>query len=76
MEKEKLTMPITPPIKDYVENLYMEDVHSAALEGLDAIAEYLKSIKIKLSEEQEEEIYDALEIALEKLGNGNYRHDH
>ena len=62
------------PLETYIKNLYMEDVHSASIAGMDAVTLKLKSININLSEEQEEEVYSALETVLEKLGNGNYRH--
>ena len=60
----------------YIKEMYMEDVHSAALQGLDVITKELKKRGIELSEEQGEEVYLAMDLALEKLSNGNYRHDH
>jgi len=60
---------------DYVKEMYMEDVHSAALRGLEAITADLKERGIELSEEQGEEVYLAMDLALEKLSNGNYRHE-
>lgn len=57
----------------YIKEMYMEDVHSAALEGLEAVKKDLKERKIEITEIQEEEIYLAIDLALEKLSNGNYR---
>jgi len=63
-------------MSEYNKNMYMEDVHSAALRGLSSIILDLKMKGIKLSEEHQEEVYLAMDLALEKLSNGNYRHEH
>ena len=45
----------------YIKEMYMEDVHSAALQGLDVITKELKKRGIELSEEQGEEVYLAIQ---------------
>lgn len=58
-----------------IKELYMEEVHSASLKGIDAIIEYLKEINIALTAEQEDFVYIAMDEALEKISNGNYRRE-
>jgi len=59
----------------YIKELYMEDVHSAALTGIDAIEKELKEKGIDLSEQEIDDVYIAIDNALEKLSNGNYRRE-
>ena len=60
---------------DYIKEMYMEDVHSAALAAIDAAEIDLKTRGIALSEKQQDEVYIVIDNALEKLSNGNYRHE-
>ena len=60
-----------------IPELYMEDVHSASLAGIEAIQKTLKdTYKIDLTQEQEDLVYEIIDLTLESLGNGNYRHEH
>jgi hypothetical protein len=60
----------------YIKELYMENVHSAALMAIEAINKDLKNINISLTEQQEDDVYIAIDLALERISNGNYRHEH
>ena len=62
-------------MSDYIKNLFMEDVHSAALRGSDEIVNDLQTIGICFSEKQIDDIYIAIDTVLENMSNGSYRKD-
>ena len=55
--------------------MYMDDVHSIALEATELIEKRLKEFGIELNDQQEDEIYVPLIDTIEKYSNGNYRHE-
>jgi hypothetical protein len=55
--------------------LYMEDVGSIALQATEVIQEELRKLKIELTPEQEDLFYVPIFNELEKLSNCNYRRE-
>ena len=57
-------------------DFYMEDVETISLKAMVIIEEALKEYGIILDLDAEDEIYLPMFEALERLSNGNYRHEH
>ena len=55
---------------------YMDDVMHLTANATDLIMEGLKPFNITVTIEQEDAIFLAIQIELEKLSNGYYRHEH
>ena len=66
-EKEILEKP------EYFYNLWMDDVGTISLKSLTTICEELEKLNIKLSNEQENKIFDSIWKNLEELSNGDYK---
>lgn len=56
-----------------MKELYMEDVHSIALEATELVQKRLKEFGIELTDAEEDEIYVPLDNAIEKHSNGDYK---
>lgn len=54
-------------------NMYMEDVRDISLEVVKLIENRLNKFGIKMNDEQEDEIYNPVFNALEKISNGDYK---
>lgn len=54
-------------------DLYMDDVHSIALEVTELVQKRLKEFNIELNDIQADEFFVPVDNALEKYSNGDYR---
>ena len=57
-------------------DFWMEDVTTISLKAMKVIEEALKEYGITLEAGVDDEIYLPMFTVLERLSNGNYRHEH
>ena len=55
------------------DKLYMEQVHSIALDAMKVVEDGLAKYGIKMTDEQEDHIYMFIDREVERFSNGEYR---